>query len=75
MSEIAKRVAARALKAEGFEAEADVVAKLPGSKPGMQMFKAMLDDVNKAYEAGDDAGFEKALESLWNSHEKLNPRR
>lgn len=74
MSTIAQRVAARVLKAEGHEAEADAVAKLPGSKPGMQMFKAMLDDLNKAYESGDDDAFGKALESLSRSHEQLNPR-
>lgn len=71
MSSIANRVAARVLKAEGHEAEADAVAKLPSSKPGMQMIKGMLDDLNKAYEEGDASGFEKALEALNRSHDKI----
>jgi len=72
MNDIAKRVAARVLKAEGHVAEANVVAKLPSSKPGLQMVKSMLDDLNKAYDDEDADGFGKALETLYRSHDKIN---
>lgn len=76
MSEIAARIAARALRAEGLNAEAEaVVAKLPRSGPGLDMVKGQLEKLNKAYESGDGDEFAKALDELSSSHAKLAARK
>lgn len=46
-------------------------AKLPRSGPGMEMFKGMMGKLVDAFDDADPDAFGKALESLYQSHEKL----
>lgn len=89
MSDIANRVAAKYLKAQGDEdaaaacAEADVsseqetssehdVSKIPFSKPGQQMFRKLVKDLETALDKEDHNGFREALERLNKAHEQTN---
>ena len=69
-TEIAKRVASRFLAGEQPD---DIVAALPKSKPGLQMFKGHLDKMTKALEEGDSNTFDSEMGQLYGAWKKVNP--
>lgn len=71
-ADMAKRVASRFLRAEDqqqVQAPAQQQGQqeqqaLPQSGPGKNAVKMRLDEVNAAFEGGDEAGFHKAIDDL-----------
>jgi hypothetical protein len=69
-TELAKRVASRFLAGEESD---DIVAALPKSKPGLQMFKGHLEKMMEAIEGGDSDTFDSEMGRLHGAWKKVNP--